>query len=339
MNIRLILISILTVLLTACFPNNEDAKKHEVLLQGHTMGTTYNIKIVVPKERDDLDKLQQEIDAVLVQVNQEMSTYIADSELSRFNKSVGDKPVAVSVGLRTVLKEALRLGELTNGKLDVTVGPLVNLWGFGPDFKPERVPTPAEQTQAKAKIGYQKVVFTDRGLTKTQPEVYIDLSTIAKGYGVDVVADLLESKGLMHYLVEIGGEMRVSGFKANGTLWHIAVEKPITSERSVHQIVVPQDNAVATSGDYRNYIEVDGKRYSHIIDPDTGMPIDHKLVSVTVLHPSSMTADGLSTAIMVMGPELGLKFAEENELAAMLIVKTENGFEEINTVKFMPYLK
>jgi len=133
--------------------------------------------------------------------------------------------------------------------------------------------------------------------------------------------------------------MRLKGFKANGTLWTIAVEKPISNERVIHQFVVPKDNAVATSGDYRNYFEEDGQRFSHIIDPQTGKPINHKLVSVTVIHPSAMTADGLSTAIMVMGPEVGLAFAEENELAAMLIVKTDNGFEEINTVKFMPYLK
>lgn len=133
--------------------------------------------------------------------------------------------------------------------------------------------------------------------------------------------------------------MRLKGFKANGTLWTIAIEKPITNDRAVHQFVVPKDNAVATSGDYRNYFESNGQRFSHIIDPDTGKPINHKLVSVTVIHPSAMTADGLSTAIMVMGPEQGLTFAEKNEIAAMLIVKTDNGFEEINTVKFMPYLK
>ena len=154
-----------------------------------------------------------------------------------------------------------------------------------------------------------------------------------------VIAELLESKGVSGYLVEIGGEMRVKGFKANGTLWHVAVEKPITTERSVHQVIVPQDNALATSGDYRNYIEVEGQRFSHIINPKTGLPIDHRLVSVTVIHPSSMTADGLSTAIMVMGPELGLAFAKEQGLAVMMIIKTDNGFEEVNTVKFMPFLK
>lgn len=339
MKLKLLFILCFTLVLSACFPAQDPNGKKEVLLQGHTMGTTYNIKVVVENDTYDTTALHHAIDKALVQVNQEMSTYITDSELSLFNKSNGETPVAMSAGLNKVLKEALRLGKITEGKLDVTVGPLVNLWGFGPDFRPEKVPTDIEQENARSRIGINKVKLSGEYLSKTQADVYIDLSTIAKGYGVDVVAELVEKEGFDSYLVEIGGEMRLKGFKANGTLWTIAVEKPISNERAVHQLVVPKDNAVATSGDYRNYIEVDGQRYSHIIDPDSGLPIEHKLVSVTVIHPSSMTADGLSTAIMVMGPEKGLAFAKENELAVMLIVKTDNGFEEINTVKFMEYLK
>ena len=137
------------------------------------------------------------------------------------------------------------------------------------------------------------------------------LSTTAKGYGVDVVAELIESNGFTNYLVEIGGEMRLKGFKHTGELWAIAIEKPLTNERSVQQVIIPKDNAVATSGDYRIYFEADGQRFSHIIDPATGKPIKHSLVSVTVIHPSSMTADGLSTTLMVMGMEQGMAFAVE----------------------------
>ncbi|NMP32197.1 FAD:protein FMN transferase ApbE [Thalassotalea sp. M1531] len=329
----------LTFFLTACFPAKEPGSAQEFHLQGHTMGTTYNIKVVAKEAEYDLVKLQADIDAALVQVNNEMSTYQKDSEITLFNQSRGAEPMAISAGFRTVLTEALRLGDITGGMLDITVGPLVNLWGFGPDYQPERIPNSEEQKVARARIGLDKIILNEHGLSKTQADAYIDLSTIAKGWGVDVIADLLQSKGIYNYLVEIGGEMRLKGFKANGTLWTIAIEKPITNDRIAHQFVVPKDNAVATSGDYRNYIEVEGKRFSHIINPNTGLPIDHKLVSVTVLHPSSMTADGLSTAIMVMGPEAGLAFAEQNDLAVMMIVKTANGFEEINTVKFMPFLK
>ena len=339
MKLNFTILFIVTLLLSGCFPAKDPNSKKEFLLQGRTMGTTYNIKVVGIEEDLKLEQLQKEIDATLVQVNNEMSTYQPDSEITMFNESQGFEPVKISDGFRVVLSEALRIGELTDGMLDVTIGPLVNLWGFGPDYQPERVPTDGEQAEARKKVGLSKILLNDTGLSKTQPDVYVDLSTIAKGYGVDVVADLIASKGISDYLVEIGGEMRLSGFKDNGTLWHIAVEKPVSTERSVHQIVVPKNNAVATSGDYRNYIEVDGQRYSHIIDPKTGAPINHKLVSVTVVHPSSMTADGLSTAIMVMGPEQGVAFAQKHGLAAMLIVKTDNGFEEINTVKFMSYLK
>lgn len=337
--VRLFGLLVTLIIIQGCFPNNNNSTKEELLLQGPTMGTTYNIKFVIEKGQLDVEKLHAEIDAALVQVNQEMSTYIPDSELSLFNRSVGDAPVTMSKGLSTVVKESIRLGELTGGKLDVTVGPLVNLWGFGPQSRPDVVPTDIELAQAKAKTGLQHLVVENEQISKTLPSLYVDLSTIAKGYGVDVIAELLETKNVQSYLVEVGGEMRLKGFKANGTLWTIAVEKPITHERVVHQIVVPQDNAVATSGDYRNYFEENGKRFSHIIDPKTGNPIGHRLVSVTVIHPSAMTADGLSTAIMVMGPDKGLAFAEANNLAAMLIVKTDNGFEEINTVKFMPFLK
>ncbi len=337
--VKLLGLLLVVVLVQGCFPNNNDSTKEELLLQGPTMGTTYNIKFVIEKGQLDVNQLHHEIDAALVQVNQEMSTYIPDSELSLFNKSAGDTPVAMSNGLAKVINESIRLGKLTSGKLDVTVGPLVNLWGFGPLARPDVVPSDEALANAKANTGLNHIVIDGNQLSKTLPSLYVDLSTIAKGYGVDVIAELLESKNIQSYLVEVGGEMRLKGFKANGTLWTIAVEKPISNERVIHQFVVPKDNAVATSGDYRNYFEEDGQRFSHIIDPQTGKPINHKLVSVTVIHPSAMTADGLSTAIMVMGPEVGLAFAEENELAAMLIVKTDNGFEEINTVKFMPYLK
>lgn len=329
----------LLIVLTGCFPAKDPNANQEFHLQGKTMGTTYNVKIVAKEGAYDLTLLQADIDQALVEVNNQMSTYQKDSELSLFNASTGNEPVVISEGFRTVLTEAIRLGQMTGGLLDVTVGPIVNLWGFGPDYQPERIPSAAEQLAAREKVGLKHIQLAESGLSKAIPELYIDLSTIAKGWGVDVVADLLEQKGINAYLVEIGGEMRLKGFKANGTLWVIAVEKPISSERSVHQFVVPKDNAVATSGDYRNYIEVDGKRFSHIINPQTAKPIDHKLVSVTVIHPSSMTADGLSTAIMVMGPEKGLAFAQQHDLAVMMIAKTDDGFEEINTVKFMQYLK
>lgn len=334
--IKLFLAILAVVVLTGCFPSN-DLARQEYHLQGNTMGTTYNIKVV--GENLNTGKLKQDLDAALKQLNQEMSTYIADSELSQFNKSTSLEPVKVSKGLARVIKEAVRLGQLSNGALDVTVGPLVNLWGFGPGYRPETVPSDELLLATKAKIGLDKLTFANGLLSKSTPELYVDLSTIAKGYGVDLVAELIEANGINNYLVEIGGEMRLKGFKHTGELWHVAIEKPLSNERAVQQIIVPKDNAVATSGDYRIYFEVDGQRFSHIIDPTTGKPINHKLVSVTVIHPSSMTADGLSTAMMVMGEEQALAFAEANDLAVYIIAKTDHGFVEQSTVKFMQYLK
>jgi thiamine biosynthesis lipoprotein len=334
--VKFLAMATVLLMLGGCFPSN-DLARQEYLMQGKTMGTTYNIKVV--GENIDTVKLKQGIDEKLKQLNQEMSTYINDSELSTFNQSTSLESISVSPGLARVVKEAIRLGKLSEGALDVTVGPLVNLWGFGPEYRPETVPSNELLAQTKARVGLDKLVFEQGMLSKSIPDLYVDLSTIAKGYGVDLVAEFIEANGINNYLVEIGGEMRLKGFKHTGELWHVAIEKPLSNERAVHQIIIPKDNAVATSGDYRIYFEADGQRFSHIIDPKTGKPIHHKLVSVTVIHPSSMTADGLSTAMMVMGEEKALAFAEANGLAVYIIAKTEHGFVEQSTVKFMQYLK
>jgi len=336
------LVVLLATSITACFPSNNSAKK-EILLQGRTMGTTYNVKVVATVDEAEALQLQQKIDAALKQVNQEMSTYIPDSEISRFNQSTSLEPVEISTGFARVLAESIRLGELSGGKLDITVGPLVNLWGFGPEQRPETVPSDEILASTRSRVGLKNLRLDGNQLSKDIPNLYIDLSTTAKGYGVDVVAELIEANGITNYLVEIGGEMRLRGFKHTGELWAIAIEKPILDpsgeQRAVHQVIIPKDNAIATSGDYRNYFEVDGQRFSHIIDPDTGKPINHNLVSVTVIAPSSMTADGLSTTLMVMGAEQGMEFAVTNDFAALFISKSENGFSEQFTVKFKQYLK
>jgi thiamine biosynthesis lipoprotein len=339
---KLMLIVLLLISITACFPSNNSGKS-EILLQGRTMGTTYNIKVVSTLEQVEALKLQDKIDLALKQVNQEMSTYIPDSEISLFNQSNAGEVFEISPGFTRVLKESIRLGELSDGKLDITVGPLVNLWGFGPELRPEKVPSESVIATTLARVGLNKLHLVGNQLSKDISNLYVDLSTTAKGYGVDIVAELIEANGIGNYLVEIGGEMRLKGFKHTGELWAIAIEKPILDHsgehRGVQQIVIPKDNAVATAGDYRNYFEADGQRFSHIIDPNTGKPINHNLVSVTVVHPSSMTADGLSTTLMVMGTKQGMEFAVKNNLAALFISKTEHGFSEQFTVEFKQYLK
>jgi thiamine biosynthesis lipoprotein len=310
----------------------------DVALEGKTMGTTYHIKVVAKPSDIEKSQLKQKIDALLIEVNQQMSTYIPTSELSLFNQSTATEAVEISEGLRRVIAESMRLGEMSDGLLDITVGPLVNLWGFGPTHRPDKIPSDEELTEARARIGLDKLVLNGNKLQKTIPNLYVDLSTTAKGYGVDVVAELIESEGFHQYLVEIGGEMRVKGVKANNKDWRVAIEKPVSQERAVQQIIVPKDHAIATSGDYRIYFEENGQRFSHIINPKTGKPINHKLVSVSVIDESCMTADGLATMLMVMGTEKALAFAEKHNLAVLTVTKTNDGFKQQSTVKFNQFI-
>ncbi|MBE3656210.1 FAD:protein FMN transferase ApbE [Vibrio navarrensis] len=311
----------------------------QVHLSGPTMGTTYNIKYIVQPDIPSAEAIQTGVDRLLEEVNDQMSTYRKDSELSRFNQYQGSEPFTVSEQTATVVKEAIRLNQLTEGALDVTVGPLVNLWGFGPEARPEVVPSDAELAQRKAKTGIHHLSVQGNQLTKTLPNLYVDLSTIAKGWGVDVVADYIQSQGIDNYMVEVGGEIRLKGVNREGIPWRIAVEKPSVEERAIQEIIEPGDMAIATSGDYRNYFERDGIRYSHIIDPTTGKPIANKVVSVTVLDKSSMTADGLATGLMVLGDIKGMEVANQNNIPVLMIVKTDDGFKELVSKAYQPFVK
>lgn len=297
------------------------------------MGTSYNVKFV-PIERVDKQTLKTQIDQVLVEINQLMSTYINDSELSQFNQWNSIEPFPMSAQTIDVLNEAKRLGGMSAGLLDVTIGPLVNLWGFGPQSRPVKIPSDELIHTTKKLVGLDKLIVGPSWVSKTNANLYVDLSTIAKGYAVDKVAELLISHKITNFLVEIGGEMRLSGVKASGNTWIIAIEKPESEQRSVQELISVGDNAVATSGDYRIYYEQDGVRYSHLIDPTTGYPITHNVVSVTVIHRSSMTADGLATALIVMGKEKALALAEQYDIAVLLITKEQNGFNEYTSDKF-----
>jgi len=329
LNIKLLIV-IVGISLVACSP----PKEQETHLTGPTMGTTYNVKFVAV---DGIDKqiLKEHIDQLLMDINQLMSTYIKDSELSRFNQSSSVEPFPMSMQTLEVLNEAKRLGEMSAGLLDVTVGPLVNLWGFGPQSRPEKIPTDELINITRQRIGLDKLTVGPSWASKAQPALYVDLSTIAKGYAVDQVAELLQTLKISNFLVEIGGEMRLAGTKASGSTWKIAIEKPETQQRSVQKIISIGNNAVATSGDYRNYYEQDGIRYSHLINPNSGYPINHNLVSVTVIHPSSMTADGLATALNVMGKDKALALAQTYDLAVLLITKEKDGFTEYTSEKFV----
>lgn len=313
----------------------------ELHMSGRTMGTTYNLKYRPTPNIPSLKAIQVEVDALLAEINHTMSTYDQESELSRFNRLRTTDWVPASASLHDVLKAALEVGAQSEGAFDITVGPLVNLWGFGPDVHPDRIPLDRDIAAARMRSGLDKITLSENqpAIRKHRPDVFLDLSGIAKGYGVDRVAELMTAHGIEHYMIEIGGEIRVRGLKERDTPWRIAIEKPLSGERSVHTMLALSDIALATSGNYRNFFEIAGRRYSHTIDPTTGWPVDNHLVSVTVLAETSMRADAWATAFQVLGPERGMAIAERFNLPVLFVIERDGQFEERACCAFQRYRK
>jgi thiamine biosynthesis lipoprotein len=299
-------------------------------LVGSTMGTTFSIKVVAPPAKLDLPGLQAEIQGALDGINGMMSTYLGDSELSRFNASDSVDWYEVSAELCHAIEAARVVSEFTDGAFDVTVGPLVNLWGFGPPESAFEPPRKETIVAAMEDVGYEglHVDCTVPALRKEMPGIYVDLSAFAKGHAVDVVAELLDAHALPDYLVEIGGEMRMHGSNARSEPWAIAIEAPDRAARAVQTVVHLTDSAMATSGDYRNFFEYDGHFYSHTIDPRTGYPVTHDGASVTVVADTAAFADAAATALLVLGPDAGMKLAERESIAAYFLLRLGSEFEE-----------
>jgi FAD:protein FMN transferase len=313
--IKLFFFSALLVISSSC------TKSHVITqFNGKTMGTTYSVKIY-SKDILDKDKLQNEVEDVLKEVNRQMSTYIAESEIDNVNNKYKDSALKISPWFAEVLGFSLKLAEDTGGVFDPTLGPLVNLWGFGPNGI-RKVPLNVLIEQTKNYVGYKKVSLEKKKsewhVNKSHPKVYIDLSATAKGFGVDKVSELLKAKGFKNHLVDIGGELRAQGKK--GSLpWTVAIENPNQDDHHVILTLPLTDLSIATSGSYRNFFEEGGQKYSHTIDSQTGRPIQHNLVSVSILDPSCMKADGLATALHAMGPEKAWDYALKNNILAYFI--------------------
>ena len=307
----------------------------ETAFSGEAMGTAWNVKAVSASALENEPQAAEAIRAALDDVNSKMSTYRADSELSRFNALRTSEPFPVSQETMDVFVEAKRVGELTGGAFDITVGPLVNAWGFGPGERREDLDD-AAIADLRSHTGWEKLIINaaERTLVKLDPELYCDLSAIAKGYAVDRVAKALAGLGLDRYMVEVGGEVRTSGLNVEGRPWRIAIEKPAEGGRAIQRVMGLEGLAMATSGDYRNYFERDGKRYSHEIDPVTGRPVEHRTASVTVVEPTCAAADALATGLIVMGEERGYERAVELEIAALFLVREGDVFVEKSTPAF-----
>ena len=303
--------------------------------QGPTMGTAYTVKVVAPgMDNARQARVDQAIITALDTVNSSMSTYLKTSELSKFNAHQSLEPFEASPELIAVFEEATRVSRISKGAFDITVGPLVDAWGFGPD-KPGSPPSPEQIALLRESVGYEKLQIETSSLTKRSKFLRVDLSAIAKGFALDQVQAALEGLGYGNFMIEVGGEVVTRGTRLDGRIWRIGIERPDPEGISVYKAIELDSMAMASSGDYRNYREIEGKRISHTIDPRNGQPVTHRLASVTVLHQKCMSADALATMFSVMGPEEGFALAQTQDIAAFFLVRDKDGtYSELQSDAF-----
>jgi len=307
-------------------------KEKIVHITGKTMGTYYSVKVV--SSNIVVEDLKTQIDGLLKEINNVFSTYIEDSELSKLNKNQSLNSIKITPVLAEVLTLSKSIFKKSDGAFDVTIGPLVNMWGFGPD-KIRKRPTDEDIKTKLTAVGSDKFKVSKDTIVKLAANLYIDLSAIAKGQAVDDLALTLANRGFKSFLVEIGGEVRAQGQKPDGSKWRVGIEKPSKQlGQAIQKIVALDSMSIATSGGYRNYLKYGDEIFSHTINPKTGKPVDHKLVSVSVLDPSCAAADAWATAFMVLGAEKGLDIANRLGLKAYFLVKTDKGFKEVQSSLF-----
>lgn len=334
--IALPVLLLLGLLLTACTPVEQ---QRSLSFSGPTMGTDFRITVVLDPEYDE-NKLFSQVQIELAALEQKMSTYIAESEVSRFNRSAAGQAFDLSEPTADVVRQALSISAITDGYFDITVGPLVNAWGFGAAGRVNsRPPESLLQTISQA-VGYQKLALQGVTLSKQHDDLEIDLSAIAKGYAVDRIAELLQASGVQNFLVNIGGELRAAGLNVDQQLWRVGIENPELLG-GVAKIVQLDNQAIATSGDYRNFALIDGQKYSHTIDPLKQQPVLHRLALVSVLSDTASTADALATAMMAMGEERAQAYARREKIAAYFVIRglQSDHYQIEITPEFMPNLQ
>lgn len=312
----------------------------EISLSGPTMGTTYNVKVVGAPTAMDSHAVRVVIDALLAEIDLSMSGYRSDSEVSRFNASTSTDWIPVSADLATVVDAAQAVSTASGGAFDITVAPLVRLWGFGPPGEPATLPDEAAIKAVQPLVGYQllEVRAAPAALRKKEPTLTIDLNGVAPGFAVDKLASIFAEHGLRNFMIDIGGEVLARGHNARGERWHIAVEKPIDAQPEPLAILQIADQSVTTSGEYRHYFVRDGHRYSHTIDPRTARPVDHNLLSVVLAGPTSLSIDAWATALNVLGAEDGLKLATERGMPAMFITGDGGKLVTLQSPGFAAYV-
>ena len=312
----------IAIVLLACVSSSVLHAEEPLKISGKTMGSYYAIVIDSPGSADG-ERLQKEIEETFAEINRQMSTWDESSQISKFNQSKSTEWFEVGADFAVVAQEAKRLHMVTQGAMDVTVSPLVDLWGFGKN-KRRKLPTEKEIEAALKFVGMQHVEVRQDppAIRKNMPEIQVSFSALAPGYAADEVCDILRSHQLKSYVVDVGGENRAGEAKASGDAWRLGVESPLGG---LHKVVELTNQSIATSGDYRSFFMAGGKKYSHVLNPKTGRPVEHPPASVSVIHESCMTADGLATAMMVLGPEKGIELAKTVGVDVMFLDLTKDG--------------
>lgn len=313
------IITVMSLALAGCQP----AERVEVL-SGPTMGSTYTIKYVANKTTPAAESAGVVVQNILDEVDRQMSTYRTDSDLSRFNRLPAGSCEQMPAPVLELIGYADELSQLSEGRFDITIQPLLNVWGFGPASRDRQIPSEEAISEARTRMGHQHLSIESNQLCK-EIDLKLDLNSIAAGYTVDRIAANFEVLGIHSYMIEVTGELIAKGKKPDGSPWRIAIEQPVGDGERVLQRVLEIDGwGVNTSGDYRNYFEEDGVRFSHTLDPKTGAPIAHNLAAVTVIDRSALVADGLGTVLMVLGKDEGMEFVKQHGIAALFVTR-ENG--------------
>lgn len=305
---------------------------------GPTMGSSYSIQYVREPGGPSRLEVQEAVEAILRDVDEHYSTYRGDSAVSRFNQLQAGQCQALEKDMLALVGFGQQLAEQSQGAFDLTVEPLLDLWGFGPQARQEQVPDPLQLAQARQRVGYHHLRIDGDILCK-DAAVELDFNSIAAGHAVDLIAERLGAMGVASFLVEATGELKAVGRKPDGGPWRVALELPREDRQVARQVIAVDGLAVSTSGDYRHYFKDNGRRYSHTFDARLGRPVEHDLAAVTVLDASALQADGYSTLLLILGPEQGWDFAVAHGIAAVLVTRAEGGFVSRVTPAFERALK
>ncbi|WP_371919529.1 FAD:protein FMN transferase [Pseudomonas sp. SDI] len=322
------ILMLVLVLLTGCKPGDSLER-----ISGPTMGSSYTVQYVRTPQGPAPQQVQREVQGILAGIDQRFSTYRSDSLVETFNRLPANRCQRMPADVLELVGVGQRLSAQSNGAFDLTVEPLLDLWGFGPQSRGEQVPTVAQLEHARQRVGYHQLRIDGEQLCK-QAAVEIDFNSIAAGHAVDLIGERLQALGITSFLVEATGELKAVGHKPDGSAWQIALELPRDDQQIASEVIAVDGFGVSTSGDYRNYFEQNGRRYSHTFDARLGRPVSHELAAVTVLAPSALMADGYSTVLLILGPEQGWALAVAHHLAAVFVTRSGQGFVSQATPAF-----